>query len=601
MPLMERMRGFTKVILYALVFAFVGTIIFDWGMDFTGLKRKTGIVAEINGQEIHVDRFWRLYQDELTAYQQRYGTQPSEAQQDYIRNQVWDSMVRRILERQAIDQAGLAATNEEIYYYLVENPPDFIKNDTSFAGANGQFDREKYQAALANPLNDPIWKNVEDLLRENLPLQKLYDEIRATVYVTESEVREEYLNRNQKATVAYLFVDPGRFQNAAIEIDEADVRKLYEKNRDNYKQAEQRKIDYVIYSTQPTAKDTQAVAAKAQELLERARSGEDFATLAKDYSDDEVSSAKGGDLDYFKRGTMVKPFEEAAFNAKIGEIVGPVRSNFGFHIIKITAKKKEKGQPMVRASHILLKYVASPQTRDAALDSADYLAVTAKENGWEKTLEAEHLVAQSSPFFQRGSGFIPGLGIERSVARFVFKNGKGDISDPILSEKGYVVVRIADIEKERTKTLDEVRPLIENELKLEHRKNLAGEFARKIKADIDNGATLEAVAANDSLELKKSAAFTRSSGVPEIGQEPEFIGTAFALEPGQVSEPVRGVRGYYLIKLMSKSEFDKEDFNAKKTALRNELARKKEQMAYAEWYAALKEKSKIRDYRSQYF
>ena len=128
MAMMERMRGFTKVILYGLVFAFVGTIIFNWGMDFTGLKPKTGLIAEINGEEIPVNRFSQLFDAALDNYQQRTGVTPTDVQQDYIRNQVWEDLVRNTLEKQVVEQKGLRATNKEILYLMVEDPQDFIKN-----------------------------------------------------------------------------------------------------------------------------------------------------------------------------------------------------------------------------------------------------------------------------------------------------------------------------------------------------------------------------------------------------------------------------------------------------------------------------------------
>ncbi|MFQ5632931.1 MAG: SurA N-terminal domain-containing protein, partial [bacterium] len=156
MAMMERMRGFTKVILYGLVLAFVGTIIFDWGMDFSGLKTKSGLIAEINGEEIPFNRFSQLYDAALDNYQQRTGISPTDVQQDFILNQVWEDLVRNTLEKQVIGQKKLRATNQEILYLMVEDPPDFIKNlDSTFTTPTGQLDRTNYTAALNNPQNDP--------------------------------------------------------------------------------------------------------------------------------------------------------------------------------------------------------------------------------------------------------------------------------------------------------------------------------------------------------------------------------------------------------------------------------------------------------------
>ncbi len=599
MALMEQMREMTKTVLIILVLAFVGTIIFDWGMNVTGLKHKQGVIAEINGQEISVDQFWRSYQQELENYRKQYGTEPSDATQEYLRNQVWDALVRDILVQQEIQKRGLKAYDEEIFHYIVNDPPEIIKQDSNFV-TNGQFDRAKYEAALRNPQADRFWKSVEDYLRTILPFQKFQDEFASTVFVTESEVRDEYLKRNQKAKVEYLFISAERFANAQIEVSDDEIRNYYEEHKDAYKEPEKRKIEYVLYSKMPTKKDSAEVEQLARDLLTRAKSGEDFAELAKTYSADN-SASRGGDLGYFKRGTMVKPFEEAAFNAKVGEIVGPVKTQYGIHIIKVTGRKKEKGERMVRASHILLRYEAMPSTIEAARDSAGYFAAVAKEEGWENAVESEKVKLQTSTFFPEGSGFVPGIGVERQVSRFVFRNKIGDISDPIETSRGFVVVRIVDRKKARTKSLDEVRAQIEAAIKKEKQKALAGELAAKIKQEIDSGTSFEVIAKRDSLEHKITDPFSRNSFVPGVGRDPEFMGAAFALEPGQVSKPVEGVRGYYIIKLLEKSSFNEEDYKAKAELIRQDLLRRKQQQAFAQWYDAVKKKAKIKDYRNQYF
>ncbi|MFQ5628956.1 MAG: peptidylprolyl isomerase, partial [bacterium] len=448
---------------------------------------------------------------------------------------------------------------------------------------------------------DPIWKNIEDFLRENIPFQKLREQVAAGVFVTQSEVHQEYINRYQKATVEYLFFDPNRFNSVDVTVDDADIKKLYEEKRDNFKQPERRKIDFVIYSTRPTRKDSAAIEARVEDLLERARSGDDFADLAATYSDDEGSAQNGGDLGFQKRGTWVKAVEDAAFAAEIGEIVGPVRSNFGLHIIKVTGKKEEDNEKLVSASHILIKYEALEQTKTAALDSADFFAVQARENSWEKATQSENVRSQTSAFFQEGAGFIPGLGIERRASRFVFRNSKGTISDPVETENGYVVLRLAEIEEERVKSLEEIRSSLENELKLKQRKTLAGELARKAKNELDNGTTLEAIAANDSLTIQRPDPFTRIGSVQGLGRDPVFAGTAFALTTGQVSDPVEGLKGYYIIRLLEKSTIEEQDYLAKKDNIRAELKARKEQVAFTQWYSQVKEKADIKDYRKLYF
>ena len=144
-------------------------------------------------------------------------------------------------------------------------------------------------------------------------------------------------------------------------------------------------------------------------MLDCSKKGADFAELAEIYSDDPGSAAKGGDLGFFSRGSMVKPFEEAAFSAKIGDIVGPVQTNFGLHIIKIEDKKIEDGNEQVKARHILLKFNASRETQETARDNANYFAEVAPEDGFNQTVLSEKIKVDTTDFFTKCLNIIDGF------------------------------------------------------------------------------------------------------------------------------------------------------------------------------------------------
>ncbi len=594
MALMERMRGFTKVILYFLVLAFVGTIIFDWGMDVTGLKRNPKVIGKVNGEEISVDTFWQAYQRQIDAYQQQTGNPPTDSQLEYIRNQVWDGLIRDVLVRQEMEKRDIKAYDNEIRYYIFEQPAEVFKTIPAFTNEQGQFDLARFQTALRDR---QVGLDVENILRYNLPFQKFQDEFETTVFVTDSEIMDEYLKRNERVTVEYLFISPDRFNNAEITISEDELKQRYNEKKDIFKEPEKRKIEYVIFPTQATAQDSAFIEEEALDVLERAKNGEDFAELAKTYSADN-SAENGGDLNFFKRGAMVKPFEDAAFSAKVGEVVGPVYTQFGIHIIKVTDRKRENGEEMVRASHILFKYEASSSTISDARAGAYELSELAKQEGWEQAIEELKLEAQTSPFFSEGSGFIPGLGISRSASRFAFTNPVGSISDPIETDQGFIAMKIVERQKEHIKPLDEVRGTLEVELKREKRFDLAGDFAKKIKAEIDKGASFEAIASTDSLDYQKPEPFTRNSFINLVAKDPAFIGTSFSLKPGEVSDPVKGIRGYYIIKCLDRSKFDETDFQNKKELIRRDVMDKRTRQAFSEWYAKVKEQAEIEDNRA---
>ncbi len=600
MGMMQTMRGYTKVLFYGLILVFVGTIIFDWGMNVTGLSTADSTIAQVNGEKISLAEFDLACNQVLENYKQS-GAEIDDSQLNSIRNRVLDDLIQSKLVRQEIKKLNIHATDKEITYYLWDRPPDFIQQ--MFRTEQGQFDAARYQAALKNPELDAAWIGVEEELRNRLPVQKLQDMLSASVVITESQVRDEYLKRNQKASVRYAQFPADKYRSAAVTIAPAELEKYYKEHQEELKEAEKRKIDYVIFSTQPTQRDSQAVRDTAAVVYQRARAGEDFAKLAEIYSEDESNNMRGGDLGFFPRGQMVKPFEEAAFSANAGEIVGPVATNFGLHIIKVEERKTENNEEKVRARHILLRYQASAQTKDTAESDARFFAEQARQTSWAETVASEKVQAQTSTFFVKGNGFVPGLGLNNAASQYIFRNAVGSISDIFEIPQGYVVVRVADIQKEHTKTLENAKTQIETTLKEERWKQMAQQAAEKFYAELLKSGveSFEALAQRDTVTINSPEPFTRSGFISGVGRDQAFIGTAFSLKPQEFSKPVKGMRGSYIIQLLSIDPFNEADYTIKKDEIRSQLTDRARQEAFEQWLAALKAGAKIEDERERFF
>jgi len=625
MAMMTKMREKTHIVLGFLLVAFLALIVVEWGSESTIFRSKelSGVIASINGYDIHYEQFARAYEQQIEQYKQQSGQEPQENQYDYFRNQVWESMVREVLVTQEIQKRGIKASNREIVHYIFNEPPDIIKQNPSFQNEQGQFDNAKYQAALNDANMNETWRRVEDYMRATLPYQKFQDAFDASALVTDADVRDDYVKRNQKATVRYVFFNPENYRQKAggaagqIPVEKSAVEKYYKEHQDEFKETEKRKIDYVIFSNKATRADSDTVRSLAGQILQRARSGEDFAALAQTYSEDESNRDKGGDFGFFKRGQMVKPFEDAAFGANPGDIIGPVQTTFGLHIIKVVGRKfeepadenkdkkkkseKEKGEEMVQASHVLLKFQASRRTLDAARDSASYFASAARESGWEAALKNEKMTAQSSQPFAKGSGFVPGVGMKPTVANFVFRSEVGTISEYFDVPQGFMVLRVAEAQKERIRPLEEVQAQIENTLRTDKLKDLAFEAAKAARAKLTGSMTLEDLAAQDSLEIKTPEALTRAGFNRDIGRDAVFTGTAFSLQPNQISPAVKGARGAYLIQLLSVDPINEADLQSQKETIRSQLVDRARQNAFSQWYTDLKEKANIKDFRELYF
>ncbi|NLP08771.1 hypothetical protein GX408_00100 [bacterium] len=599
MGMMNKLREGTKTILMILVFAFIATIVVDWGMG--GLKRNQpqGVIASVNGNEIHYEEFTQRYQNELAQYREQSGSDPEGYQLQQIENQVFENLVQQRLLSDVVKKVHLDASDDEILEEIYNNPPQELRQNRVFQDSTGAFDMKSYQAALDNPGAGQFWTAVEDYLRSSLPMRKLDNFIRASAVVTEDDARQEYMKRNLKAKVEYLLFSADQYAASAAAPSENEIKKYYDENKSDYQQAEQRIIDYVLLEFKATKADSETILSQAADILKEAKSGTDFANLAQIYSQDAGSAKNGGDLGWFGKGQMVKPFEEAAFAAAKGEIVGPIESQFGVHIIKVEDKRIENKEPQVQAKHILLKYEISPKTRENLREEAAYLAEAAKESNLATIAKAEKLVCKrSQPFFS--GGFIPEVGMESRVNNFVFRSKKGTVSDVFQIERGYLVLQVLDILPAHVRSLTEVKEQIVNKLKHDKAMAVAREKCQAAYSRAASAASLAAVAAENGLAVQTTDSFPMTGYVPNIGKEPAFVGAAFALKPGQVSKPVEGSRGYFLLRLIEKSSFNEQEFASQKENLKNQILNRRQQSMFGQWYAALKEKSKIKDFRKDY-
>jgi parvulin-like peptidyl-prolyl isomerase len=486
---------------------------------------------------------------------------------------------------------------------IAENPqglPPAISENPNFL-TDGQFDMAKYRQALENPQID--WSPIENYVREVMPFQKLQNIITASVMVTEQEVREDYVDKNQKASIVFLNVPVSAFAQDSVPTSEKEIRDFYEAHKEEYKIEERRKVNYVQFSSTPSAADSQKIYDLALELKAEAEGEEDFARLADEYSEDPSAKTNHGDLGYFERERMVKEFSDAAFAGKPGEIVGPVKTTFGLHVIKIQDRKVEDGIEKVSASHILLKYTASAATVETAQSLASNFSETAQEEGFKIAADQyRYEVKQSAEFMNRN--YIPGLGQMPAATAWVFNAGKEDVSRVFRTTQGYVVLEQAEILPAGYRPLTEVKDLCKNRVEQQKRKEIARVYAQGVQEKLNRGEIFQAIVAADpsrKVLLDSVAQFTKSQNIPKIGRVAEVAAAAFTLEPGKTSSLLESERGFYFIRVVERTAVDEEDFQAQKENIRLRLLNQRSQQFFNQWYEKLKEKADIQDNRNLFF
>jgi parvulin-like peptidyl-prolyl isomerase len=604
--MMQTLRKYMKHVMWIVAVTFIGTIIFSWGMG--GFKRRgmhgeTGIVGVINGQKIMYQNFSAALEEE---YKKTRETENADELPDYrrsaIRDQVWNNMIREIVMAGQVQKYGLTASDEEVQYYVLNSPPPDIRSNPQFQ-TNGQFDPSKYQQALRDKQNKMAVISLENYYRMSIPLQKLQQRVLSLVRVSDGELIEAFRQDNEKVDVKYVLFDPTAVPQSSIHVAEKEIKAYYKEHQKEYLQPEQRKIEYVMFENKPTAADSIQTRSDVRDLRQQLLEGADFAELAKENSEDKGSAQNGGDLGFFGKGAMAKAFEEMAFSAKVGELVGPVETPFGLHLIKVTARKMEKGQTQVRASHILFTYKTSPETQDALQERAQYLSdeiAKTKGKNFAELARAEKMELRETDWFSKG-GFIPGMGMASRINGLAFLQKLGWVSSVVNLDKNLLLFRISAVQNEKHRPFEEVKPSIQSVLAQKKQMEEAGRRCAAFRLKVSSPADFERIALTDSLQVKETGYFSMGGYVQQVGRDPKFIGEAFRLKKGELSGPVEGVRGSYIIHLADRVPYDAAVFEKDKDQLKKTLLQKKQNQLYSAWMGHLTEEAKIKDYRDQYY
>lgn len=596
--MMKVMRQLTKHILWIVIVAFVGTIIFAWGMEFTSKKQRKGIIASVNGEDIDLYTFQYYYDQSLRQAEKEQGDIDEQTAYQ-IREEVWNQLVNEILLNQETQRRGITITDGEMYEYMRRYPPRELRENPAFQTPEGEFDYQKYLQAL----NDPRvpWNQVEAFIRPNMRLAKLQQAIVSMVRVTDEEVKWFYRDENEKVKVKYLLVPAYQFQKEDIPVSDEEINTYYQEHKEEFKAEASTNLSYVLFEKKPSPADEEETKQRLLEIREEIIQGEDFSEVATDYSEDNSSAKNGGDLGWFGKGMMVPPFEEAAFSLEPGEMSDPIKTQFGWHLIKVEDKKGQGEEQEVKASHILLKISPSEETIVLLKDEVEEFVDKVSKSDFSQMVEEQNLALKETGWFARGEQ-IPGIGNNPQIHEFAFENKEGKISDLFETARGFYVFQIKAKKPAGVSPLEEVKQIIKYELSKTKANSLAYDKAENIFAQIKEGKSLKKAAEENNATYAEPEEFSRNGYIPQIGNPPEFIGTAFSLtQPDQISSPVKTNLGAFIIQLESRSSINDSLFAAVKDSVTGVVLQKKQAQFYQDWFAQIKKDAKIEDYRSEYF
>jgi len=561
-------------------------------------------IGSINGSKITPDQFNQAVSIRLESLRNS-GIEISDQQLNNIREEVWNSFVEERLTEQAIEDLKINVTDDEILYHLENNPPPDIQR---LFYTNNEFNEQNYRQALNTPgLMD--WNPIETWMRDfYLPRFKLQEYINMSAVVSEKDVREEFIKRNNEYTISAIHVTNSSIDNQTEPPSEDDILQNYNSRVDEFQRDEKRHLTFVKWPKQPTPQDTQRVKNEAIEIIMLYNDGENFSTLANLYTQDPGNqitpdSGRGGDLGWFEKGQMVGKFEDAAFNAKIGSVIGPVLTQFGFHIIKVdSVKNKNKKNHQIKARHILLNVELGQKSRTDLRRKATLFSYDSQDYSFSTALDSHDVQKQIATYLGINDIFIAGLGPFRSAIRWAFDSNVADISDPIETDDYFAVFTLDSISTAGQLPLEEVRDQIISELKNKIKDQTKKKLTTELKSKVLNGISFETLkSGDDKLELIPSDKKKLTDSFISLGKSDQLVGTLINAKKGDLLGPIKTYRGYGLIKVNQISDFDSTGWNSQQNIIRSDLKRLKQNTVYQNWMTELKEKATIIDNRKFYF
>lgn len=590
-------RMIFPIIIIVLVF-FTGMIVLEWGLGFSGSGQFARATAAgvVNGEEITWQQWQSNYSNLYQSEADQANGEVTEARQKELEQIAFDQLVADRILFQEADKRNLVITDDDVYMYLKVSPPRAFQMAQEFQ-TNGQFDYQKYLAAMADPAYATVWNAIEPDIRRELTKIRVQQLVTSAPHVTESEIRQTFLNARESVKIGTINAQTTSFYSQIEPASDEDTRAYFGQHRDKYTVGERVNLRVVSVDHNPSAADSAYAERLARSLYDSVTSGSDFAELAQIYSDDPGSAQNGGDLGLFEQGRMVAPFDSAVFAMKDGDISTPVATRFGWHIIQHHGFEQEDGKKKARASHILIKPEATPETLQERLTKMEQYVERARSVGFVEAALEYGLTVDTVTNLLSGQR-IPSLGAMPTpeITDWAFAAKNGDISEVFRTRDHYAVVIKDDELAEGPAEFEQVEDQIKRDIRQERAEEMAKEVVDKAWGAVQSGMSFEKAAGEVSVKYTEVGPFTRVGNVQALNSDPKAIGAAFALkEVGQMSPPIEYTNGYIIMKLLERTEPDQTQFVDARDSVRTALLGEKQQNAYIAWYESRLEDAEVQN------
>jgi peptidyl-prolyl cis-trans isomerase D len=507
----KKSTGFVAYFIVGLIaLTFIVTALY--GIDFMGSGQT---VAKVGDKEISKTEFLKNFVPQQRNLQQQLGAEYSTDIENILKQTVIDQMVNSQILFQYAQNHGYVTTPKEVQ-------TNIAKNEVFYR--DGKFDVDQYKKILR--LNGYSVQEYEASQFQQLTQEQLRSNIEKSAFVTDFERKNVTSLLNQERKFDYLeipvkdfsdqvsitdsmlkdyfdknqdrFIKPMKVSVDFVELNLDEVTKsispsdddlaiLYDEEKNRFSTDEERKAQHILVENKVTA----------DQVISLINEGKSFDDLAKEYSIDTGSKNSGGDLGFFGIGVMVPEFETAVFAMKEGEVSAPIKSEFGFHVIKLNKIKESSLKSFDEVKEQLVKIYQKNQGQKMIYDLSDEMTNLAYEGSLEELAEKMNLKLQTSELFSKTSKSPNKKMINAAFSDPVLNRGEN--SEPIdLGDDKLVVLRLNNLEKSRNLNFDEVKTQVEGIVKTQESKKLADKLTDEIITSInDNQKTDEILKKNN--------------------------------------------------------------------------------------------------------
>src|SRR5215471_3893164 len=499
MTMLDRMRrhkGWLKWSLAIVVVSFILLYIPSFLREGAGAAGNS-VVADVEGREITAQQFRRVYQQQMQAYRQSYGANVDERllKQLGIDQRIVQQMIQEEASLAEAGRLGISASDAEVRERILALP--------AFQD-NGQFIGDARYRQILQMQNPPMRPSeFEDQIRRAIVNEKLEAALTAWINVADADVDAEFRKRNEKVKLAVVNFPADKFREGLTATDD-EIAKYFNEHTESYRIGQKRKVRYltidqealrakatvtgqqiqrayddniqqystpdqvrashILIKTTGKAEEDGVAKKKAEDLLAQIKKGADFAELAKKNSQDEGSAVKGGDLDFFGKGAMVPEFDKVAFTLQPGQVSDVVKSQFGYHIIKVTDKRAAATKTLAEVRGQIEDQLKFEQAQSAGQKLANEVAGEIKKPAdFEKVARARGLQTGESGLFLPDEP-IAGIGISQAVSQAAFSMKEGEVSDAIPTPQGYAFITVTGRQDAYIPKLEEVKARVRDDV-----------------------------------------------------------------------------------------------------------------------------------------